>query len=103
MRRTRAVKTQLLPRLTKNQATQIAERALREHNWVYDADYGLRPIWRGFCTDIIGQSGAALGLWSVNFLTPPSPFDQESRFVEISDETGAALGVMTAHNYFQFE
>ena len=97
------MKNHLNPQLSEQAVVAVAERALHEHKWIYDAEYGLRPIWRGLRTDVIGQLGATLGVWSVNFLTPSGPFDQESRFVEINDETGAALGVMTAHNYFQFE
>ena len=91
------------PSLSETEVIAIAKRALQEHEWLYDVEFGLQPIWRGSNTSVLGKADAKIMLWSVNFLTPSGPFDQESRFLEINDKTGTALGVMTGHNYFTLE
>lgn len=94
------METQKAPTLIKEEVITIALKALQEQKWLYDVAYGLQPAGRGFNARALGQKSKPVGLWSVNFLTPAGPLDQESRFVEIDDETSAPLGIMTAHNYF---
>jgi hypothetical protein len=88
------------PILSEEQVIAIAQKALQQKTLLYDIDYGLRPLWRGLRTDVLGQEGMPITLWSVNYLTPAGTFDQESQFVEINDVTGMPLGIMTSHNYF---
>ncbi|WP_310397306.1 hypothetical protein [Hymenobacter sp.] len=95
--------TRHVPNLSEQEVITIAQQALREQQWSYDPEFGLQPSWRGTSKDVLGQEGKEVVLWSVNFLTPAGPFEQESRFVEINDETRVAIGIMTGHNYFFLE
>lgn len=95
--------TQHTPHLSEQEVITIARQALLDQQWSYDREFGLQPFWRGPSGDVLGQEGKEIALWSVNFLTPAGPFEQESRFVEIDDEARVAIGIMTGHNYFFLE
>lgn len=94
------MKTQIHPYLSKEQVMEIAQRALQENKWSYDLEFGLQPLWRGPTNDVFGREGQLTSLWIVSFLSPPGPFDQESRYVYVDDEAKSALGILTGHNYF---
>ena len=94
------MKTLEAPLLTKEAVVAIALRALQARNWPYDEASGLQATWRGLSKGVLGQENTVIALWSVSFLTPAGPFEQEEQFVEIDDKTRRPLGIMTAHNYF---
>ena len=97
------METQHVPGLSEQEVISIAQQVLHEQQWPYDPEFGLQPHWRGLRKNVLGREGKEIVLWSVNFLTPAGPFDQESRFVEIDDKTRTAIGIMTGHNYFVLE
>ena len=83
------------PRLTPEEAIFIAEATLREVLAPFDSVEGFRAHWRGLDLDAPGYEGKPLRLWSVAYQTPGDFFDPEPRFLDINDDTGEPLYIMT--------